>query len=939
MSGSEETDTYTHEESSPNGYTAQLAGEIEAKWQAYWDTNGSFNAPNPEGTLSSGDPLPVDHTYVLDMFPYPSGAGLHVGHPLGFIATDIYARYFRTRGHNVLYTMGYDSFGLPAEQYAVQTGTHPRVTTDANIARYRQQLRRIGMSYDDRHTLSTTDPEYYRWTQWIFLQLYNSWYDTTANTARPISELEQQFEQGKRVLDGDSLWADLDNVGRDNVLSAYRLAYLSDAPVNWAPGLGTVLANEEVTADRRSERGNYPVFKSKLKQWKLRITAFADRLLDDLDQVHWPDAVKAQQRNWIGKSTGALVEFSIVEDVELVLSAFTTRPDTLFGVSYIAVAADHPLVESLVTSESARSEIAALRLSQTSHEENAEPSSAGIFTGSHARHPVTGETLPVYVAGYVLAEYGTGAVMGVPAHDQRDFDFAATNDLPIRVVIEPDDGSVGGEQTELPFVSRHGHAVNSSSDAISLDGLSVDAAAERIVDWMEANNAGRREVSYRLRDWLFSRQRYWGEPFPIVYDEDGVAHALPDEMLPVLLPEVDDYSPRTFDPDDADSSPETPLSRNEDWVSVVLDLGDGPKPYRRETNTMPNWAGSSWYELRYIDPSNSEGAVSPANESYWMGPTGDKRMGGVDLYVGGTEQAVLHLLYARFWHKVLFDLGWLSSAEPFDRLFNQGMIQAFVYRDHRGIAVPADEVVQEGDTYLFEGQPVSRQLGKMGKSLKNAVAPDFISDQYGADTLRIYEMSTGPLDASRPWDSRAVVGAQRFLQRVWRNVVGPDGTLVVTDDDAPEDVVRRLHQTLAEFHSAIPSLRFNTVIARLIELNNELTRRTISPRSIIEPMVQMIAPFAPHVAEELWHRMGHDESLTRLAVPSADPALLTSSVATAVVQVNGKVRSRLEVATDVTAEDLEAFALRDGRVQQLLSGLTVVRVISRPPTLINIVAR
>ncbi|MFJ2016099.1 leucine--tRNA ligase [Streptomyces nodosus] len=956
-------------EAAPHRYTAAMAAEIEARWQDFWDVEGTYAAPNPSGDLD-GAPAVVARPkkFIMDMFPYPSGAGLHVGHPLGYIATDVFARFQRMTGHNVLHTLGFDAFGLPAEQYAVQTGTHPRVSTEANIENMKSQLRRLGLGHDKRRSFATIDPEYYRWTQWIFLQIYNSWYDEEAGKARPVSELIAQFETGERAVPGTGrAWHELSATERADVLGEYRLAYASEAPVNWCPGLGTVLANEEVTAEGRSERGNFPVFKSKLRQWNMRITAYADRLLDDLEELDWPEAIKLQQRNWIGRSEGARVDFPIDGEA---ITVFTTRQDTLFGATYMVLAPEHPLVEKFTpaawpegthevwtgghaTPAEAVAAYRAQAASKSDVERQAEAKDkTGVFTGAYATNPVNGEKVPVFIADYVLMGYGTGAIMAVPAHDSRDFAFARAFELPMRCVVEPTDGRDSDPATwDDAFASADAKIVNSAGEGVSLDGLSVPEAKARAAEWLARKGYGEGTVNFRLRDWLFSRQRYWGEPFPIVYDEDGVAHALPESMLPLELPEVEDYTPRTFDPDDADTRPETPLSRNEDWVHVTLDLGDGPKKYRRETNTMPNWAGSCWYELRYLDPHNDRELVAPDIERYWMGPREGMPHGGVDLYVGGAEHAVLHLLYARFWSKVLYDLGYVSSAEPFHKLFNQGMIQAYVYRDQRGIAVPAAEVEERDGAYYHQGEKVSRVLGKMGKSLKNAVTPDEICAEYGADTLRLYEMAMGPLDVSRPWDTRAVVGQFRLLQRLWRNVVDETtGELTVVDAEPDEDTLRALHKAIDGVRQDLEGLRFNTAIAKITELNNHLTkayggsgaagsarRPGAVPRSVAEALVLLVAPLAPHVAEELWHRLGHGDSVVHRDFPVADPAYVVDESVTCVVQVKGKVKARLEVSPSISEEELEKVALADEKVVAALGGAAVRKVIVRAPKLVNIV--
>jgi leucyl-tRNA synthetase len=930
-------------------YTADLAGEIERAWQETWATSGTFNVPNPVGSLAptDGSTVPADKMFVQDMFPYPSGEGLHVGHPLGYIATDVYARYFRMTGRNVLHALGFDAFGLPAEQYAVQTGTHPRERTEANIVNFRRQLSRLGLGHDARRSFATTDVDFYKWTQWIFLQIYNAWFDPAADKARPIAELIAEFESGTRVPSEGPAWSDLSAGERADLIDSYRLVYRADSMVNWCPGLGTVLANEEVTADGRSERGNFPVFRKRLRQWMMRITAYSDRLLDDLEVLDWPDKVKAMQRNWIGRSTGAEVQFATYAgDIEV----FTTRPDTLFGATYMVLAPEHPLVEELTAAAwpqgvdprwtygaatpaeavaSYRSSIAAK--SDLERQEN--KTKTGVFVGAYATNPVNGQRIPVFIADYVLIGYGTGAIMAVPGGDQRDWDFATEFGLPIVEVTSGGDVSQGA-------YSGDGVLVNSGD----LDGLSVASAKEAIIARLEADGRGRARVEYKLRDWLFARQRYWGEPFPIVYDEDGRAHALPESMLAVELPDVADYSPAHFDPDDADSEPSPPLGKATEWVHVELDLGDGLKDYTRDTNVMPQWAGSSWYELRYADPLNQETFCDKENEAYWMGPRpaehGAQDPGGVDLYVGGVEHAVLHLLYCRFWHKVLHDLGHVSSREPYRRLVNQGYIQAFAYTDARGSYVPAAEVVERDGKFFYQDAEVHQEFGKIGKSLKNSVSPDEICEEYGADTLRVYEMSMGPLEASRPWATKDVVGAYRFLQRVWRAVVDENtGTERVADHEAVSDeTLRLLHKTIAGVAEDYAALRNNTAAAKLIEYTNHLTKEGVTARAAVEPLVLMVAPLAPHLAEELWRRLGHDELLAHGPFPQADPAYLVEDTVEYPVQVNGKVRGRITVAADADADALEAAALSDEKVAAFLAGATPKKVIVVAGKLVNIVA-
>ena len=962
----------------PYRYTAELAGQIEVAWQDRWEQRGTYHAPNPAGPWADPEGVAAHsggHLLVLDMFPYPSGAGLHVGHPLGYIATDVFARFNRMLGKNVLHCLGYDAFGLPAEQYAVQTGQHPRKTTEDNIVIMARQLRRLGLGHDDRRAIQTIDPDYYRWTQWIFTQIYNAWYDADAvrpdggtGRARPIAELEQEYRDGTRPLPGgeDRAWDTLSARERAGILDASRLAYTSEAPVNWCPGLGTVLSNEEVTNDGRSERGNFPVFKRNLRQWMMRITAYADRLADDLDRVEWPEKVKIMQRNWIGRSHGAKVTFPIAsgEVSDAGIEVFTTRPDTLFGATFMVLAPEHPLVDALVPAggwpegtkpawtagaDTPAQAVAAYRLAASRKNDIERQSEGkdktGVFTGGWATNPVTGTQVPVFIADYVLMGYGTGAIMAVPAQDERDWDFATAFDLPIVRTVQPSEG-----HDENTAFTGDGPAINSSNDDVDLNGLGVAEAKERITAYLAERGLGEATVTYKLRDWLFSRQRYWGEPFPIVFDEDGVAHALPDEMLPVELPEVPDYSPKTYDAEDASSEPEPPLSRVPDWVEVDLDLGDGrgTRRFRRETNTMPNWAGSCWYYLRYLDPANEGVLVDPENEAYWMGPrsepvagapAGTRDPGGVDLYVGGVEHAVLHLLYARFWHKVLHDLGHLSSDEPFRTYFSQGYIQAAAYRDDRGQPVEAKEVQEGPDgTFTWQGQPVTREFGKIGKSLKNMVSPDEMYASFGADTFRLYEMGLGPLEQSKPWDTRAVVGSQRFLQRLWRNVVDEEsGEVVVVDTPIDDATNRVLHRTIDAVRADYAGLGFNTAIARLTELNNALTKLPGGvPRAAAEQIVLMVAPLAPHIAEELWARLGHTESLVHEAFPVADPALLVEDTVTCVVQVRGKVRDRFEVPADISEDDLRELALASEKVQAAAPD-GIRTVIVRAPKLVNVV--
>jgi len=1019
-------------EATPSGpafrYTPALANEIELKWQDRWANQQTFAALEPAEAAAAGLGQPY---FIMDMFPYPSGAGLHVGHPLGYIASDVVGRYRRMQGDNVLHAMGYDAFGLPAEQYAVQTGQHPKVTTEANIATMEQQLRRLGLGHDASRTFATIDPDYVRWTQWIFLQIFDAWYDDAAvwvdaagrtrrGKARPIAELRAELAAGTRAVPGHEgpnagglVWNSLTTAEKDEVINSQRLAYNDESPVNWCPGLGTVLANEEVI-DGRSERGNFPVFTKPLSQWKMRITAYGDRLADDLDLIDWPDAIKHMQRNWIGKSTGAHVKFRIkpifessglsvgvsnanqaktlpsptLNDGLAELEVFTTRPDTLYGATFMVVAPEHPLLEQLPAewpegtdprwTGGAESPADAVRQYQrqaagktaVQRMEDA-GKKTGVFTGHLAINPLTGTPIPVFTADYVLMGYGTGAIMAVPGGDQRDFEFATEYHLPIVYTVEPEgglpldldsayvgDGIVINSPAVIVDATSDGDAgttetVPSVIDGPpNLNGLRVPEAKAKMIDWLEAAGIGTPATTYRLRDWLFSRQRYWGEPFPIVWDAENRPHALPVADLPVGLPDVPDYQPRTFEPDDATSMPEAPLGRNEDWVNITLDLGDGPKQYRRDTNTMPNWAGSCWYYLRYLDPTRGEAdaVIDIPLENYWMGPQHNSTSGpagGVDLYIGGVEHAVLHLLYARFWHKVLFDLGYVTALEPFGKLFNQGYIQASAYTDKRGAYVPAAEVtkvaepITVGDkvtNFVYQGEPVFEEYGKMGKSLKNVVTPDEMYRDYGADTFRLYEMSMGPLDVSRPWNTRDVVGSQRFLQRLWRNIVNEEtGETTVADVEADLATKRLVNRTIAEVTEEMGNMRPNTAIAKLIQLNNHLTGLHPVPREAIEPLVLMVAPLAPHIAEELWERLGHTASLAREPFPVANPEYLVEDSVTCVLQVKGKVRSRIEVSPSISDDELEKAALADPGLQKAIGDAEIRKVIVRAPNLVNVV--
>ena len=936
-----------------NSYDFQ---EIEKRWQTFWEENKTFRTPDS-----------IDESkgkfYVLDMFPYPSGVGLHVGHPLGYIATDIVARYKRMQGLNVLHPIGFDAFGLPAEQYAVEYGVHPRVTTEKNISNMLRQLKRLGLSYDWDRTLATTDEEYYKWTQWIFVQLYQSFYDRVQNKARPINELVNRLERGATYISIDGEihqsgfddavdWNALDFFKREKILSKIRLAYLDEVPVNWCPELGTVLANEEVTADNKSERGGFPVYKRPLRQWMLRITAFADRLNDDLENVEWPEPVKLMQRNWIGRSTGAQVVF---ESEAGPIEVFTTRPDTLFGATYMVVAPEHPLVRALTTVEQ-ETEIQKYvdrSLQRSDVERMADSKSkSGAFTGSYAVNPATGTRVPIWISDYVMMSYGTGAIMAVPAHDQRDYDFAKTFSLPIEPVVEPTSSWLAEREISLadylanPTLSDsvfagEGASANSSNASISLNGLSTLEAKESIIAWLEKEGRGRAKVQYKLRDWLFSRQRYWGEPFPVLHGPDGTLRTVDVSDLPVVLPAMDDFSPNASS--DPDAPPLPPLGRAEDeWKRVKIKGVD----FTRELNTMPNWAGSCWYYLRFIDPNNEDQFVDPEKERYWMSG------GGVDLYVGGVEHAVLHLLYARFWHKALHDLGYLSQSEPFGKLFNQGYIQAYAYVNERGFYVPSDEVVdQDGNraievqdqpdrSYFHNSLPVTQSYGKMGKSLKNAVSPDEICEQYGCDTLRLYEMYLGPLESSKPWNTRDIVGVHRFLNRVWRNFVDENtGAILITNAPGSKAQLKLLHRTIAKVTEDLERLSFNTAIASLIELNSSFVSEDSIPREIGTDFLKLIAPLAPHLAEEIWRRMGNEDSISIEKWPEADEQHLIEDSVKLPVQVNGKVRGNIIVNVGLGNEEILLLAKENENVSRFIEGKELVREIYVPNKIINLVTK
>jgi leucyl-tRNA synthetase len=831
--------------------------EIETKWQAYWEKHQSFAVTEDEN-------VPADkRVYVLDMFPYPSGAGLHVGHPEGYTATDIYCRFLRMNGYNVLHPMGFDSFGLPAENYAIKTGTHPRATTEKNIENFRKQIKSLGFSYDWNREVSTHSSDYYRWTQWIFLQL---------------------FKKG--------------------------LAYESHTPINWCDQCKTGLANEEVK-EGKCERCGTTVVRKNIRQWVLKITEYADKLLSDLDSVDWPESVKSMQRNWIGRSEGASVLFP-VDGLDEQLEVYTTRADTLFGATYMVVAPEHPLVAKLTT-ESQKEAVeayleASARKSDLERTDLAKDKS-GVFSGSFAINPVNKKKIPIWIADYVLISYGTGAIMAVPAHDTRDWEFAKKFGLPIVEVLKSE------VDVQQEAWTEDGIHVNSSF----LDGLNKEDAIAAMLTWLEEHKLGTKAVNYKLRDWIFSRQRYWGEPIPLVHCPTCGTVAVPEEELPLLLPEVTSYEPS--------GTGESPLAKIDGWVNTTCPVCGGKA--KRETNTMPQWAGSCWYYLRYLDPNNTKEFVSKEKEQYWM---------PVDLYVGGAEHAVLHLLYARFWHKVLFDLGVVSTSEPFKRLVNQGMITSYAYQRKDKSLVPTD-MVEETSTDVFvekaTGEQLERVVAKMSKSLKNVINPDEIITEYGADSMRMYEMFIGPLEVSKPWATTGLIGVYRFLDRIWRLY----DERPITDEPLGEELERTLHKTIKKVTYDTNTLNFNTAISQMMVLVNELYKVDSFPREVAETLVKLLSPYVPHLAEELWERLGYTGSLGTVAWPEYQEELTFDTQIEMVFQVNGKVRSKATVAMGITKENALALAKEDEKMQSWLAGKTIVKEIVVPDKLVNIVVR
>ena len=915
--------------------------EIESKWQSFWAANQTFKAE-----IDSSKPK----YYVLDMFPYPSGAGLHVGHPLGYIASDIYSRYKRLCGFNVLHPMGYDAFGLPAEQYAIQTGQHPAVTTENNIARYRQQMDRIGFSYDWSREVRTCDPGYYKWTQWAFLQMFGSWYDNKQQKARPIAELEAAFAQGgSAAVDaacGDvkpfsaEEWSAFSEKEKSDVLMQYRIAYQGETAVNWCPALGTVLANDEVK-EGYSVRGGHPVEQKKMTQWQLRVSAYAGRLLEDLEDLDWTDSLKDMQRNWIGKSQGAEMVFKVSDgSQEYDMTIFTTRADTVFGVTFMVLAPESEWVEKLTTAEQRQAveEYLAMAKKKTERERMTETRKVtGVFSGSYAVNPLTGDKVPVWISEYVLAGYGTGAIMAVPAHDSRDYAFARHFNLPIIPLIE------GCDVSESSFDAKEGVMCNSGF----LNGMTVKEAIPAAIDYVEKHGIGHRKINYRLRDAIFSRQRYWGEPFPM-YFKDGIATPMPLDRLPLELPEVDKFLPT--------ETGEPPLGRAKDWTY---------EGYPVEMSTMPGFAGSSAYYLRYMDPHNDNALVSTEADEYWR---------DVDLYIGGTEHATGHLIYSRFWNKFLFDMGYVCEKEPFKKLINQGMIQGrsnFVYRiintntfvsyglkdQYETTEIHVDVNIVRNDRLdleafkawmpefataefiLEDGEYICGwAVEKMSKSMFNVVNPDMICDTYGADTLRLYEMFLGPLEQSKPWDTKGIDGVNRFLKKVWRMFYDRDG-LILSDEKASPEELKALHKLICKVQTDIEAFSFNTAVSAFMIAVNELNDLKCTKREILEPLVILLSPFAPHIAEELWETLGHKESITYAAFPEYVEAYTIENTCTYAVSFNGKTRFTVDLPLDMSREDVDAHVRGLELTGKYVAGGNIVKVIVVPGKIVNIVVK
>jgi leucyl-tRNA synthetase len=878
--------------------------EIEKRWQKYWEENKTFKTPenfdNPK------------KYYVLDMFPYPSGAGLHVGHPEGYTATDIVSRYKRMNGFNVLHPMGWDAFGLPAEQYAIQTGTHPSMTTKANCDTFRRQIRELGLSYDWEREINTTDPGYVRWTQWIFIRLYNTWFDEITQKGRPIDEITIPGDIRKQGKSEEKKYVD-----------SKRLAYYDNARVWWCPNCRIVCSNEEVLNDGTHEKCGNVVEKKDLKQWMLRIPLYAERLLSGLDGLTWPEGVKDMQRNWIGRSTGAEVDF-LIDGHNEKITVFTTRPDTLFGATYMVVAPEYQLIDILTTDrhkQSVQNYIKAASLKSELDRTDLAKEKSGVFTGSFAINPVNGKKIPIWVADYVLTGYGTGAIMAVPAHDKRDFEFAEKFSLPVVCILSPDIKD-NEERTKIlngkACWIEDGTYINSSNEkySINLNGLNKGNGIRTITGWLEEKKLGKSKVNYKLRDWLFSRQRYWGEPFPVIHWEDGEITLIDEKELPLELPELEKYLPG--------ENGESPLANSTEWLFVVDKKG---RKGRRETNTMPQWAGSCWYYLRFIDPLNDNEIFSKRKEKYWM---------PVDLYIGGAEHAVLHLLYSRFWHKVLFDLGIVSTDEPFSKLFNQGMILAFAYETSTGAKISGDLVEERDNKYFHKetGDELKQIVAKMSKSLKNVVNPDDVVKRYGADSLRLYEMFMGPLDATKPWDDKGCKGVSGFLSRAFRFLSNNENIIEGEED---KEVLKSLHQTIKKVVSDIENLRFNTAISSMMIFMNLAIKKGRISRETATVFTKILSPFAPHLAEELWSNYGNEETISFEPWPQYNEEYLKEDLFDYPVSVNGKLRFKIELPVGMTNEEIKRIVLGDDRAKKWIGEQNPRNVIIVPNRIVNIV--
>jgi len=880
--------------------------EIEKKWQRYWEENKTFRTPE--------DLTNPNKCYILDMFPYPSGAGLHVGHPEGYTATDIFSRYKRMKGFNVLHPMGWDAFGLPAEQYAIQTGTHPSITTRNNCDTFRRQIRELGLSYDWDKEINTTDPKYFKWTQWIFIRLYNTWFDHKLQKGRPVSELvipDHITQQGHNEI--------------VKFIDSQRLAYYANAQVWWCPSCRIVCANEEVLTDGSHEKCGNRVEKKNLKQWMLRIQLYAERLLKGIDNLDWPEGIKDMQRNWIGRSTGAEVDFSL-EGLDKKLTVFTTRPDTLFGATYMVIAPEHALIDFITTNDkkaAVNSYIKATSLKSDLDRTDLAKDKTGVFTGRYAINPVNNKKISIWVADYVLTGYGTGAIMAVPAHDTRDFEFAQKFNLLIACIQDP--AVTDPDQKKRILEGKEcwtedGKYINSSNEStgININGLNKEIGIDRITRWLENKKLGTSKVNYKLRDWLFSRQRYWGEPFPVIHWEDGEITLLKDSELPLELPKLEKYLPG--------ESGESPLSNSDEWLNVTDKNG---RKGRRETNTMPQWAGSCWYYLRFIDPGNDELIFDKAKEKYWM---------PVDLYIGGAEHAVLHLLYSRFWHKVLFDLGIVSTDEPYQRLFNQGMILAFAYETESGAKVAGDLVEERDGKYFHKetGAELKQIVAKMSKSLKNVVNPDDVTSKYGADSLRLYEMFMGPLDVTKPWDDKGVKGVFGFLGRAFRFFSNPENTCADKDD---AEVLKGLHHLIKKAAGDIDTLRFNTAISAMMIFLNLATKKGKVTRETACTFAKVLSPFAPHVAEELWHLLGNTNSLAYEPWPEFNEEYLKEDNFEYPVSFNGKMRFNISLPVGMSKEEIIKTVLADERAKKWLGEGAPSNIIVVPNRIVNIVIK